>query len=51
MPAIYREIGRARRWLRDQLGNQERQDNLILLVGIVAAGGIVAIQFFWGLPA
>lgn len=51
MAAIYRGIEHARRWLQSQAIDQDRQDNLLLVVGTLAAGGIVAIQFFWGLPA
>ncbi len=51
MAAIYRGIEHARRWLQSQTIDQDRQDNLVLLVGTLAAGGILAIQFLWGLPA
>jgi len=51
MPAIYRGIEHAWRWLQSQGIDQDRQDNLVLLVGMLAAGGVCVIAFLWGLPA
>jgi len=51
MAAIYRGIEHAWHQLKSQAIDQDRQDNLVLLVGTLATGGILAIQFFWGLPA
>lgn len=31
--------------------NAEREDNLLVLVGVLAAGGVCAIALLWGLPA
>lgn len=51
MRAIYQGAARARRWLRGQVGDADRQDTLILLVGAMAVGGVGAIAYLWGLPA
>lgn len=51
MSAIYRGLGRARRWLRNQRLDQNQQDNLVVLMGTLAAGGVWVIAFLWGLPA